>query len=54
MMGLHFDRQYQVGRPELATGIDHLLRRLAGEAGAVFDAVHRIQFSAPWNDPRSR
>lgn len=53
MMDQHFDRQYQAGRAELNDGIDHLLSRLAREARVVFDAMHRIQFSAPWTDPRS-
>ena len=48
MMDHHFDRQYQAGREHLNDGIDRLLIRLAGEASAVFDALHRIQFSAPW------
>lgn len=54
MMDQHFDRQYQAGRAELNDGIDQLLRRLGREARVVFDAIHRIQFSAPWADPRSR
>ena len=53
MMEHHFDRQYQIGRAHLNDGIDRLLTRLAGEFRAVFDALHRIQFSAPWLDPRS-
>lgn len=53
MMDQHFDRQYQAGRAELNGGIDHLLTRLAREAKVVSDAMHRIQFSAPWTDPRS-
>lgn len=54
MMDEHFDRQYQAGRAHLNDGIDRLLKRLAGELRAVFKALHRIQFSAPWIDPRSR
>ena len=53
MMEHHFDRQYQIGRAHLNDGIDQLLLRFAGEVRAVFDALHRIQFSAPWIDPRS-
>ena len=54
MMDQHFDRQYQAGRAELNAGIDALGRRLLREAAAVFRAIHRIQFSAPWTTPRSR
>lgn len=50
----HFDRGYQAGREELHTGIEALLRHLVTSISAVFDAIHRIQFSAPWADPRPR
>lgn len=53
MMDQHFDRQYQSGRAALNDGIDTLAARLVRETRAVFDALHRIQFSAPWTDPRS-
>jgi hypothetical protein len=43
-----FDRDYQAGRAALNDGIDRLLRRLGNELAAVFRAVHRIQWSAPW------
>lgn len=52
MMDEHFDRQYQAGRAELHAGIEALGRRLLREASAVFRAIHRIQFSAPWIAPR--
>lgn len=54
MMDQHFDRQYQAGRAELHAGIDALAHRLWREASAVFRAIHRIQFSAPWTPPHSR
>ena len=54
MMDQHFDRGYQAGREELHAGIDALLRRLVTGASVVFNAIHRIQFSAPWADPRPR
>ncbi|WP_309603310.1 hypothetical protein [Sphingomonas sp.] len=53
MMDEHFDRNYQVGRAELHAGIDALGRRLWREASALFNAIHRINFSAPWTPPRS-
>ena len=53
MQDLHFDRQYQEGRAALNDGIDRLISRLVREGKEVFDALHRIQFSAPWIDPRS-
>lgn len=54
MMDEHFDRQYQAGRHEFHAGIDRLILRLGREIGAVFHAVHRIQFSAPWANSRPR
>ena len=54
MMDQHFDRGYQAGREELHAGIDALLRKLVTNASAVFNAIHRIQFSAPWANPRPR
>ena len=54
MMDQHFDRGYQAGREELHSGIDALVRRLVSSTVPVFDALHRIQFSAPWADSRPR
>lgn len=54
MMDQHFDRGYQAGREELHSGIDALVRHLVSSTTQVFDALHRIQFSAPWADPRPR
>ena len=54
MMDEHFDRQYQAGRAELHAGVEALGGRLLREATAVFEAIHRIRFSAPWNPPHSR
>jgi len=54
MMDQHFDRGYQAGREELRAGIDALVRRLVTGGSEVFDAIHRIQFSAPWTNPRPR
>ena len=54
MMDEHFDRNYQAGRAEFHAGIDALGRRLVREGSALFKAIHRINFSAPWNPPHSR
>ncbi len=54
MMDQHFDRQYQIGRAHLNDGIDRLSRRLARKIGTTFETFHRIQFSAPWTNPRPR
>jgi hypothetical protein len=54
MMDEHFDRDYQAGRAELRTGVEALLARLRRAIAANADALHRINFSAPWTDPRSR
>ncbi len=54
MMDEHFDRNYQAGRQQLNAGIEALGRRLLVGTANLFDAIHRIQFSAPWTHPRSR
>ena len=54
MMDEHFDRGYQAGREHLHDGIDALIRRLIEGTAKTFEAIHRIQFSAPWTNPRSR
>ncbi len=54
MMDQHFDRQYQAGREHLNDGIDRLVVRLLREGRIVFDALHRIHFSAPWTNSRPR
>ena len=54
MIDQNFDRDYQVARQQLNGGIVALARRLGREANEVFDALNRINFSAPWTDPHSR
>ena len=49
MMDEIFDRGYQAGRSELHAGIDRLIRRLANDWSVTFDALHRIEWDAPWN-----
>ena len=46
-----YDRDYQAGRAELHAGIDRLVLRLGRTLGATFDAIHAIQFAAPWGQP---
>ena len=48
-----FDRAYQSGRADLHDGIDRLVRRIGRSVTGAFDAVHRVQFDAPWSK-RSR
>jgi hypothetical protein len=43
-----YDRDYQAGRAEFHAGIDRLVLRLGRTLGATFDAIHDIQFAAPW------
>ena len=48
-----FDRVYQSGRTDLNAGIDRLVNRVGRSIGSAFDAIHRVQFNAPWSK-RSR
>ena len=48
-----FDRQYQAGRADLNAGIDRLVSRIGRSLSGAFDAMHRVQFDAPWSK-RSR
>ena len=43
-----FDRNFQAGRADLFRGIDNGLRNLGRTIGRGFEALHRIQFDAPW------
>jgi hypothetical protein len=43
-----YDRDYQAGRAELHAGIDRLLAMLAKTFTDTSDALHRIEWSAPW------
>jgi hypothetical protein len=48
-----FDRSYQTGREELHAGIDRLFGRIAEGVRVTFDAIHRVEWSAPWQkDPK--
>ena len=43
-----FDRIYQNGRADLNNGVDQLLHRIGRSVTGAFDAMHRVQFAAPW------
>ena len=47
-----YDREYQAGRAELHAGIDRAILRIGRFIGATFDAIHAIQFAAPWRQPQ--
>ena len=43
-----FDRTYQAGRADLNAGIGRGLIRLGATIGKGLEALHRIEWSAPW------
>ena len=49
MMDEIFDRTYQSGRADLNAGIDRAVQNVARTLGASLKALHRIEWSAPWN-----
>ncbi len=49
-----FDRTYQSGRGELNAGLDRLVKRAVGAAGNAFRVLNRIQYDAPWLEPRRK
>ena len=49
-----YDRDYQAGRAELHAGIDRMVLGIGRTLGATFDAIHDIQFAAPWRHPPRR
>jgi hypothetical protein len=44
-----FDRDYQHGRAELNAGIDRATVRVTRFLGDTWKALHRIEWSAPWD-----
>ena len=48
MMDEIFDRTYQGGRAELNAGLDRGFHRIGDTIGKSFEALHRIQWKAPW------
>ena len=49
MMDEIFDRQYQAGRNDLNAGLDRAFTNISREVGKSLAAVHRFEWSAPWN-----
>ena len=49
-----FDRHYQTGRAELNAGLDRAVARVGRSILTTFEALHRVQFAAPWKTVRSR
>ena len=49
-----YDRDYQAGRSELHAGIDRAIVRAGRAIGATFDAIHAVQFAAPWHHARRK
>ena len=43
-----YDRGYQDGRNALHDGMDRLFGRIARGAAVTFEAIHRVEWSAPW------
>ena len=43
-----FDRTYQNGRADLNAGLDRAFARLGRAIGDSFRVLHRIEWSAPW------
>jgi hypothetical protein len=49
MMDEMFDRAYRQGRTELNAGIQRALTQLSRTVGDGLEALHRFEWSAPWN-----
>ena len=43
-----YDRYYQAGRADLHAGLDRGFAAIGRFLGATFDAIHDVQFDAPW------
>ena len=54
MMDEIFDRTYQHGRAELNAGFERAIAKTGRVLGETFTALHRLQWSAPWNTPRPK
>ena len=46
-----FDRQYQDGRAQLNAGLGNALTAMIQALGDSFKVLHRIEWSAPWQQP---
>ena len=49
-----FDRTYQSGRADLHAGLDRLFAPIGKAIGNSFAVLHRIEWSAPWNQTAKR
>ena len=49
-----YDRYYQAGRADLHAGLDRGLEKLGHALSTTFNAIHRIQFAAPWQKVERR
>ena len=52
MMDEIFDRNYQAARADLNAGLNRGFARIGNALSASFNALHRIQWSAPWAQPK--
>ena len=47
-----YDRYYQAGRQELHAGLDRGIQRIGHSLVAAFNALHDINFAAPWREDK--
>ena len=43
-----YDRNFQAGRAAFNDGLDRLFARVGSELGKSLNALHRVEWSAPW------
>ena len=48
MQDENYDRYYQAGRADLHAGLDRGFEAIGHFIGRTFDAIHDVQFDAPW------
>ena len=49
-----YDRYYQAGRADLHAGLDRGFTALGRVIAGTFNAIHDVQFAAPWKQPDRR
>ncbi|HEY8593058.1 MAG TPA: hypothetical protein VIL42_09380 [Sphingomicrobium sp.] len=49
-----YDRNYQAGRAEMNRALDAGFARLGRAIVATLEALHRIEFDAPWREQPKR
>ena len=47
-----YDRTYQSARANLNDGLRNLFAGLGRAVGDILKVLHRIEWSAPWDDPK--